>query len=77
MTKNGFHIEDAPLEPIITLKKKIGEEYLVELSARPFERDEQKTDKNKEYYVTELEKLAEEKFQIKTTTPLIRKLLII
>lgn len=57
MHKQGFQIEDEPLEPIITLSKKIGEEFLVELSARAIERNSKENERNRERFIHELEHL--------------------
>lgn len=60
MKKNGFTIEDELLEPIITIVKRIGNEYSVELSARAIERDFQEDEETKEKFVHELDRLTKQ-----------------
>ena len=57
LKKQGFQIVDEPLEPIITLSKRIGDDYLVEICARACERDFKEDETTKERFVQELDDL--------------------
>ena len=57
LKKQGFQIIDEPLEPIITLSKHIGDDYLVEICARAYQRDFQEDEATKDRFVQELDEL--------------------
>jgi len=67
LKKYGFSIEDIPLEPLITLKKQIGDEYYIELIARAIERDEEEDEEMRDKFVQELDDLSHE-FDVKSPT---------
>lgn len=54
LKKNGFQIEDSTLDSIITVSKKIGNDFLVELSAHGIERDIKENEELRKKHINEL-----------------------